>query len=62
MAQHENKSEALLEKFLSAQRCRMANRLIEPQHRQGRVLDVGCGSYPFFCLTPNLLKSMDWID
>ncbi len=49
-------TEPLLEKFLSAQRCKMANRLIEPQHRQGRVLDVGCGSYPFFLLNTRFIE------
>lgn len=38
----------LLEGFLARQRARQANRLIPPQLRGGRVLDVGCGSYPYF--------------
>jgi SAM-dependent methyltransferase len=37
-----------LEKFLSAWRARKANRLIPPEARSGRVLDVGCGSFPYF--------------
>ena len=56
MIKKEKKSEALLEKFLSAQRCKMANRLIESEHRQGRVLDVGCGSYPFFLLNTQFIE------
>lgn len=38
----------LLEGFLARQRARMANKLIRPALRTGRILDVGCGSYPFF--------------
>jgi SAM-dependent methyltransferase len=26
----------------------MANRLIPPRLRKGRILDIGCGSYPYF--------------
>jgi SAM-dependent methyltransferase len=38
----------LLEPALARLRARMANRLIPPGHRQARILDVGCGSYPYF--------------
>ncbi len=38
----------LLEGFLAQQRARQANRLIPSTLRQGRVLDIGCGSYPYF--------------
>jgi SAM-dependent methyltransferase len=38
----------LLEPFLARQRARMANRLILPELRDGRILDIGCGSYPYF--------------
>ena len=41
----------LLEKFLSQQRCKMANRLIIPAYRQGQMLDIGCGVYPLFLKT-----------
>ncbi len=40
----------LLEGFLARQRTRQANRLIPPQYRAGRILDIGCGAYPFFLL------------
>ncbi len=40
----------ILEGFLAKQRCRMANRLIDAAHRKGRILDIGCGAYPFFLL------------
>lgn len=38
----------LLEPFLARQRSKIANRLIPPQHRTGRILDIGCGSHPYF--------------
>jgi SAM-dependent methyltransferase len=40
----------LLERFLSKQRAGMASRLIPPAHRRGRILDIGCGEYPYFLL------------
>jgi SAM-dependent methyltransferase len=38
----------LLEGFLARQRSRQARRLIAPYSSNGRVLDIGCGSYPLF--------------
>jgi hypothetical protein len=38
----------LLEPFLARQRSKIANRLIGAQHRTGRILDIGCGSHPYF--------------
>lgn len=38
----------LLESMLSRQRARKAMSLIQSSINQGRVLDVGCGSYPVF--------------
>jgi SAM-dependent methyltransferase len=37
-----------LERFLAARRCSVADRLIPDSLRDGRLVDVGCGSYPFF--------------
>lgn len=37
----------LLEGFLSKQRCLMSNKLITDNYRSGKILDIGCGSYPF---------------
>jgi SAM-dependent methyltransferase len=37
-----------LEGFLSRQRSRQAGKLIPPALRAGRILDIGCGSYPLF--------------
>lgn len=38
----------LLEPLLARLRARQANRLIPEALRQGRILDIGCGSYPYF--------------
>ena len=38
----------LLEPFLAKQRARIADQLIPTELRQGRILDIGCGSYPYF--------------
>ncbi len=38
----------LLEPWLANMRASKANRLIPPHLRQGRILDIGCGSYPYF--------------
>jgi SAM-dependent methyltransferase len=38
----------LLEGFLIKKRAGKANSFIKQKHRSGRILDVGCGSYPYF--------------
>lgn len=38
----------LLEPLLARLRTRRANQLIPLELRQGRILDIGCGSYPYF--------------
>jgi SAM-dependent methyltransferase len=38
----------LLEPLLSRKRAAKANNLISQELRGGRILDVGCGSYPYF--------------
>lgn len=38
----------ILEGYLARLRARQANRLIPSELRQGRILDVGCGSTPYF--------------
>ena len=40
----------LLEGFLAKKRTCIANRLIPPHLREGRILDIGCGSFPYFLL------------
>jgi ubiquinone/menaquinone biosynthesis C-methylase UbiE len=42
------RGQGLLETWLSKQRARRANRLIAEHLREGRVLDLGCGTYPYF--------------
>jgi len=38
----------LLEPFLARMRAGKANSLIPDHLRKGRILDIGCGSYPYF--------------
>jgi SAM-dependent methyltransferase len=38
----------LLEPILARWRTERANRLIPPALREGRILDIGCGSFPYF--------------
>jgi 2-polyprenyl-3-methyl-5-hydroxy-6-metoxy-1,4-benzoquinol methylase len=40
----------LLEKYLAKKRTRMANKLVPPHLREGRILDIGCGTIPHFLL------------
>ena len=37
-----------LEPFLAKQRAHVADQLIPDELRQGRILDIGCGSFPYF--------------
>lgn len=41
----------LVEEWLARLRARQANRFISPGHRTGRILDIGCGMFPFFLNT-----------
>ncbi len=38
----------LFEKVLAVKRSELANKFILNKHREGRLLDIGCGNYPFF--------------
>lgn len=40
----------LLENYLTKKRTHQANALIPGSFRQGRLLDIGCGMYPYFLL------------
>lgn len=42
------RGKGLLEPMLARLRTQRANRLIPAQLREGRILDIGCGSYPYF--------------
>jgi SAM-dependent methyltransferase len=46
----------LLERFLAEQRIRMANKLIPDVLRNGKVLDIGCGSHPLFLLNTDFAQ------
>jgi SAM-dependent methyltransferase len=41
----------LLEGFLARMRAKAANALIPPAARSGRILDIGCGSFPQFLVS-----------
>ncbi|MFH1402304.1 MAG: class I SAM-dependent methyltransferase [Patescibacteria group bacterium] len=47
---HPTRGYGLLEKILSKQRIKMANKLIPQRLRAGKILDIGCGGNPFFLL------------
>lgn len=40
----------MLERFLSGERAKIADKLISSQHRKGRLLDIGCGEHPLFLI------------
>jgi len=42
------RGKGLLEPFLARMRAKTANGLIPDELRSGRILDIGCGSYPYF--------------
>lgn len=45
---HATRGRGLLEPFLAQRRAATANRLISKELREGRILDIGCGSFPYF--------------
>lgn len=47
------RGDGLLEAYLSKKRSQKANSLIKKKLRTGRILDIGCGSYPYFLLNTN---------
>ena len=40
----------LLETYLAKKRAKVANKLIPSDLRTGRILDIGCGSFPYFLM------------
>ena len=48
MSENVTRGNGLLEGFLARQRSKMANALIPQDARGGCILDIGCGSYPYF--------------
>jgi len=51
----------ILEEFLAKQRAKKANSFISKEQRKGKILDIGCGSYPYF-LTSIAFKEKYGID
>lgn len=45
---HYTRGKGLLEPLLARLRTQRANRLIPDELRAGRILDIGCGSFPYF--------------
>ena len=43
----------LLENFLAKRRANQANKLIGRDHNKIRVLDIGCGTFPYFLVSSN---------
>jgi len=51
MQNNVTRGHGFLEKFLSHKRASMANKHIPDNLRDGRILDLGCGFYPYFLST-----------
>jgi SAM-dependent methyltransferase len=47
-SQRFTRGRGLLEPLLAKMRAQRANSLIPPELRAGRILDIGCGSFPYF--------------
>ena len=47
---HVTRGHGLLEAFLAKQRSKKASSLIPSANGKGRILDIGCGTYPLFLL------------
>jgi len=47
-SQNMTRGHGVLEPLLARLRANKANKLIPSELRQGRILDIGCGSYPYF--------------
>ncbi len=50
------RGDGLLEGFLAKKRAGMANSLIDNKLRKGKILDIGCGSYPHFLISTTFNK------
>lgn len=45
------RGDGIFEGLLAEMRADKANEFIEPLHRSGRILDIGCGTYPHFLVS-----------
>ena len=45
------RGDGLIEGFLARQRAKMVNSLISDRARKGRILDIGCGTTPYFLVS-----------
>lgn len=45
---HATRGYGLLEVFLAKKRAKKANNLIDSKKRTGKILDIGCGTFPYF--------------
>ena len=50
---HVTRGYGFFESFLAKKRAKMANKLIPQSYRDGLILDIGCGTYPFFLMNTN---------
>lgn len=53
---HYTRGDGILEEFLAKMRATRANNLIPEKARSGRILDIGCGSYPYFLVSTKFKK------
>lgn len=47
---HVTRGYGVLEGILAKKRANIADKLIPSSHRKGRILDIGCGTYPLFLI------------
>lgn len=58
MTNQATRGSGLLETFLAKRRVKLANSFIPDAARKGKILDIGCGSYPFFLLNTNFKEKI----
>lgn len=55
---HIMKEHGPLDLWLARKRYRMAQELVSPVADRGRILDIGCGSYPLFLITTDFAEKI----
>jgi 2-polyprenyl-3-methyl-5-hydroxy-6-metoxy-1,4-benzoquinol methylase len=48
----------ILENFLSVQRMKLAKKVLKMFHKNKKILDIGCGSYPLFLINSGFKKKV----